>query len=170
MEGLKPWKLPKVIKMKILFLHGLQSNNKSSKVSHMIDEGHEVMAPNMNYFDNEHLYQETLDKLMEFEPELIVGSSMGGYFAYHLGTHYKTNLLLLNPALPNRTFDPPILPDGKEKSKIWALVGENDDVVDPLANEEILKRAGAKVQIGNHEHRTPKEVFEEYFKEVIPTL
>ena len=81
--------------MKILFLHGLQSNNKSSKVSHMNDEGHEVMAPHMNYFDNEHLYQETLKKLLEFEPELIVGSSMGGYFAYHLGTHFKTNLLLL---------------------------------------------------------------------------
>ena len=92
---------------------------------------------------------------------------MGGYFAYHLGTHYKTNLLLLNPALPYRSFDPPILPDGNKKSKIWALVGENDDVVDPLANEEILKRAGAKVQVGDHEHRTPPAVFEPFFKEVI---
>ena len=99
-----------------------------------------------------------------------VRSRMGGYFAFHLGTHYKTNLLLLNPALPNRTFDPPILPDGNEKSKIWALVGENDIEVDPIANEEILKRAGAKVSLGDHEHRTPKEVFEPFFKEVILEL
>ena len=87
-----------------------------------------------------------------------------------MGTHYKTNLLLLNPALPNRTFDPPILPDGNEKSKIWALVGENDDVVRPKENIEILKRAGAKVSLEDHEHRTPKEVFEPFFKEVIVEL
>ena len=156
--------------MKILFLHGLQSNNKSSKVSHMNDEGHEVMAPHMNYFDNEHLYQETLKKLLEFEPELIVGSSMGGYFAYHLGTHFKTNLLLLNPALPNRSFDPPILPDGKEKSRIWAMVGKNDTDVPSKENIEILKRAGAKVQIGDHEHRTPIEVFKPFFNSVLKEI
>jgi len=156
--------------MKILFLHGLQSNNKSSKVSHMNDEGHEVMAPHMNYFDNEHLYQETLKKLLEFEPELIVGSSMGGYFAYHLGTHFKTNLLLLNPALPNRSFDPPILRDGKEKSRIWAMVGKNDTDVPSKENIEILKRAGAKVQIGDHEHRTPIEVFKPFFNSVLKEI
>ena len=156
--------------MKILFLHGLQSNNKSSKVSHMNDEGHEVMAPHMNYFDNEHLYQETLKKLLEFEPELIVGSSMGGYFAYHLGTHFKTNLLLLNPALPNWSFDPPILRDGKEKSRIWAMVGKNDTDVPSKENIEILKRAGAKVQIGDHEHRTPIEVFKPFFNSVLKEI
>ena len=101
---------------------------------------------------------------------MIVGSSMGGYFAYHLGTHYKTNLLLLNPALPNRSFDPPILPDGIENSKIWALIGGNDDVVDSVANEEILKGAGAVVTIGDHEHRTPTVVFEPYFKFVLDEI
>jgi len=136
----------------------------------MNDEGHEVMAPHMNYFDNEHLYQETLKKLLEFEPELIVGSSMGGYFAYHLGTHFKTNLLLLNPALPNRSFDPPILRDGKEKSRIWAMVGKNDTDVPSKENIEILKRAGAKVQIGDHEHRTPIEVFKPFFNSVLKEI
>ena len=152
--------------MKILFLHGLESNNKSSKVKCMLELGHEVLAPALNYFDNKNLYQETMDKLLAFEPELIVGSSMGGYFAYHLGTHFKTNLLLLNPALPNRSFDPPILPDGKEKSKIWALIGNKDDVIDPIANEEILKRAGAKLMFGDHGHRTPQVLFKEIFNQV----
>ena len=116
------------------------------------------------------VYQETLEKLLEFEPELIVGSSMGGYFAYHLGTHFKTNLLLLNPALPNRSFDPPILPDGKEKSRIWAMVGKNDTDVPAKENIEILKRAGAKVQIGDHEHRTPIEVFKPFFNSVLKEI
>ena len=156
--------------MKILFLHGLQSNNKSSKVSHMTDEGHQVLAPNMNYFDNKQLYQETLEKLLEFEPELIVGSSMGGYFAYHLSTHFSTNLLLLNPALPKRSFDPPILPDGKEKSRIWAMVGKNDTDVPAKENIEILKKVRAKVTIENHEHRTPIKVFGPYFKSVLEDI
>ena len=120
--------------MKIFFLHGLESTHKSSKVDLMRASGHNVHAEYMDYKNVLDLYTKTLNSIIEFNPDLIVGSSMGGYFAYHLGTHYKTNLLLLNPALPNRTFDPPILPDGLEKSKIWALVGENDDVVDPVAN------------------------------------
>ena len=156
--------------MKILFLHGLESTNQSSKVDFMRALGHDVHAEYMDYKKVLDLYSKTLNSIIDFNPDLIVGSSMGGYFAYHLGTHYKTNLLLLNPALPNRTFDPPILPDGNEKSKIWALVGENDIEVDPIANEEILKRAGAKVSLGDHEHRTPKEVFEPFFKEVIVEL
>jgi uncharacterized protein len=156
--------------MKILFLHGLESNNKSSKVKCMLELGQEVLAPALNYFDNKNLYQETLDKLMKFEPDIIVGSSMGGYFAYHLGTHYETNLLLLNPALPNRSFDPPILSDGTEKSKVWTLIGKNDDVVDPISNEKILKSAGAVITIGDHAHRTPVEVFEPFFKSVLKQI
>ena len=156
--------------MKILFLHGLESSNDSSKVHFMRALGHDVHAEYMDYKKVLDLYSKTLNSIIDFNPDLIVGSSMGGYFAFHLGTHYKTNLLLLNPALPNRTFDPPILPDGNEKSKIWALVGENDDVVRPKENIEILKRAGAKVSLGDHEHRTPKEVFEPFFKEVIVEL
>ena len=124
--------------MKILFLHGLQSNNKSTKVFHIIDEGHEVLASNMNYFDNDQLFREKMNKLLEFGSELMVGSNMAGYFAYHTGTHNKTNLLLLHSALPNGSFDLPILPDGIEKSKIQALVGDKADVVDKIANKEIF--------------------------------
>jgi hypothetical protein len=156
--------------MKIFFLHGLESNHQSSKVDLMRTLGYEVHAEYMDYKNVLNLYVMTLTRIFEFKPDMIVGSSMGGYFAFHLGTHYKTNLLLLNPALPNRSFDPPILPDGKENSKIWALIGKNDDIVDPLANESILKSAGAVVAIGDHEHRTPLKIFESFFKEVVQAL
>ena len=106
--------------MKIFYLHGLESTNNSSKVDFMRSLGHDVHAEYMDYRKVLDLYAKTLNSINDFNPDLIVGSSMGGYFAYHLGTHYKTNLLLLNPALPNRSFVPPILPDGIEKSKMWA--------------------------------------------------
>ena len=156
--------------MKIFYLHGLESTHNSSKVDLMSSLGHHVDAEYMDYRKVLDLYAKTLNSIKQFKPEMIVGSSMGGYFAYHLGTHYKTNLLLLNPALPNRSFDPPILPDGIEKSKIWALIGKNDDVVDPVANEKILKRVGASIEIGNHGHRTPSEIFEPFFEKVLIDL
>lgn len=155
---------------RIFYLHGFESTNQSSKVDFMRALGHDVHAEYMDYRKDSGLYAKTLTGIIDFNPNLIVGSSMGGYFAFHLGTHYKTNLLLLNPALPNRTTDPPILPDGIKKSKIWALIGKNDNVVDPVANEEVLRRAGAVVTIGQHKHRTPVEAFEPFFKEVILAL
>ena len=153
--------------MKIYFLHGLESTNNSSKVDLMRALGHDVHAEYMDYKKVLDLYAKTLISINDFNPDLIVGSSMGGYFAYHLGTHFSTNLLLLNPALPNRSFDPPILKDGDKKSRMWALIGRNDDVVNPVANEEILKMAGAQVTIGEHGHRTPQAIFEPFFKGVL---
>lgn len=67
------------------------------------------------------------------------------------------------PALPYRSFDPPILPDGSEKSRMWALIGKNDDVVDPSINKAILNRSGAIITIGDHAHSTPIKVFEPFF-------
>ena len=153
--------------LKIVFLHGLESSNKSSKVLLMRDLGFEVMAPKMDYRDNPILFEKTLDLVRGYQPQLIVGSSMGGYFAFHLGTHYKTNLLLLNPALPIRTIEPLISTDGSVKSKIWALVGVNDDIVPPNENISILERAGAKVSTGNHAHRTHRIVFEKFLRKVL---
>ena len=156
--------------MKILFLHGLESNNRSSKVTYMRSQGHEVLAPSLNYYANPKLYLKILKRMLDFKPKLIVGSSMGGYFALHLGTHFSTNILLLNPALPYRTIEPEIVEDGQQKSKLWALLGKNDNVIDPIMNENILKGFGAIIKKGNHFHRTPQYAFESFFNEVLENL
>ena len=75
---------------RIFFIHGLESSNKSSKVDLMQSKGFDVLAPSMDYTTNDSLFSQTLEKVMEFKPHLIVGSSMGGYFASHIGTHYST--------------------------------------------------------------------------------
>ena len=152
---------------RIFFIHGLESSNKSSKVDLMQSKGFDVLAPIMDYTTNDSLFSQTLEKVMEFQPHLIVGSSMGGYFASHIGTHYSTTLLLLNPALISRTFQPKILPDGKMKSNIWALLGEYDDLISPIQNFEILQNMEATIRIGKHGHRTPIESFKGVFEEVI---
>jgi predicted esterase YcpF (UPF0227 family) len=113
----------------------------------MRSKGFDVVAPSMDYATNEDLFSQTLEKVLEFQPHLIVGSSMGGYFASHIGTHYSTTLLLLNPALISRSFEPKIVTDGKEKSEIWALLGEQDDLISPIENFNILQNMGATIRI-----------------------
>ena len=155
---------------RIFFIHGLESSNKSSKVDLMRSKGFDVLAPSMDYATNEDLFSQTLEKVLEFQPHLIVGSSMGGYFAYHIGFHYSTTLLLLNPALISRPFQPKILPDGQVKSDIWALLGEQDELISPIQNFEILQDLGATIKIGKHGHRTPIEAFGDVFEEVIKNI
>ena len=154
---------------RIFFIHGLESSNKSSKVVWMQSKGFDVLAPSMDYTTNDLLFSQTLEKVLEFQPHLIVGSSMGGYFAFHIGFHYSTTLLLLNPALISRPFQPKILPDGQVKSEIWALLGEQDDLISPIENFKILQNRGATIRIGKHGHRTPIEAFQGVFEELIKT-
>ena len=155
---------------RIVFIHGLESSNKSSKVVWMQSKGFDVLAPSMDYTTNDSLFSQTLEKVLEFQPHLIVGSSMGGYFASHIGTHYSTTLLLLNPALISRSFEPIIVADGTEKSKIWALLGEQDDLISPIENFKILQNTGATIRMGEHGHRTPIEAFQGVFEEFIKNI
>ena len=163
-------KIKKIRMKRIFFIHGLESSNKSSKVDLMRSKRFDVVAPSMDYTTNEDLFSQTLEKVLEFQPHLIVGSSMGGYFASHIGTHYPTTLLLLNPALISRSFEPKIVQDGKEKSEVWALLGEQDDLISPIQNFEILQNIGATIRIGKHGHRTPIEAFSGVFEEVIKNI
>jgi len=155
---------------RIFFIHGLESSNKSSKVDWMQSKGFDVLAPSMDYTTNDSLFSQTLEKVLEFQPHLIVGSSMGGYFASHFGTHYPSTLLLLNPALISRSFEPKIVPDGTEKSEVWALLGEQDDLISPIENFKILQNMGATIRMGKHGHRTPIEAFQGVFEELIKEM
>ena len=66
-------------------------------------------------------------------------------------------------------FQPKILPDGTEKSEVWALLGEQDDLISPIQNFEILQNIGATIRMGKHGHRTPIEAFQGVFDELIKT-
>ena len=124
--------------MKILFFHGFESKLSSSKADWMAQQGHNVLAHPMRY-DKDNAFHNALECAKEFNPDLIVGSSMGGYFAFLTGTHLPTKLVLLNPALQiiSKEFKHP--KNGKHQPKIWALLGENDTLIDPIITEKIKK-------------------------------
>ena len=154
----------------VLFFHGFESSLPSGKVDVLNDFGLNAIGVPMNY-DCENPYSQALDFTVKSQPKLIVGSSMGGYFALKIGTHLNIPLILLNPALVHRTisFDEPI-EYGHHRPKIWSLLGAQDDLIPFKENQEELLKFSAIVEVGGHGHRTPNDVFRNYIHGIIGEL
>ena len=141
---------------KIIYLHGLESEPGGTKVSFLAEKGM-VHAPAMNY--------EKLD-LDEFiytlgTPDLIIGSSMGGYVADVIGSRLGVDVLLFNPALHSRT-----IPVNHEYYnnyyKRTIVLGTEDDVIDPEITKKLWSVHGNNAEFDEVEgmgHRTPLDVF-----------
>ena len=79
--------------MKVSYLHGLESPNYGPKVDWLNDK-FDTYVPKMDY-NSETAFEEALDGCRG--SDLIVGSSMGGYFAYLIGQHLRIPTLLFKP-------------------------------------------------------------------------
>jgi hypothetical protein len=150
--------------MKILYFHGLESALPSSKSDWMAERGHTVVSHPMRY-KQKNSYGLALKYAKAFEPDMIVGSSMGGYFAFRIGTHIPTTLILLNPALVKRSEEYNCQKNGVFKPKIWALLGKNDEVVNSIETTKILEEFNAIITTDEHAHRTPLKVFQNFINE-----
>jgi predicted esterase YcpF (UPF0227 family) len=145
---------------KIVYLHGLESEPGGPKVSFLAEKGM-VYAPTMDY--------KTLD-LHEFiltlgMPDLIIGSSMGGYVADIIGSQLGVDVLLFNPALHSRSiefdFDGGV-GYGGENYKRTIVLGTEDDVIDPKTTKKLwpaYDNSAKFEEIEGMGHRTPLDVF-----------
>ena len=147
---------------KIVYLHGLESGSGGPKVSFLAEKGM-VYAPNMDYV--------TLD-LQEFiltlgMPDLIIGSSIGGYVADIIGSQLGVDVLLFNPALHSRTviseFWKGFNEDyGSQKYKRTIVLGTEDKVINPELTKKLWPVHGNEVihdEVEGMGHRTPLDVF-----------
>ena len=150
---------------KVLYLHGLESKQGGPKVDFLTKEFC-VYAPEMDYKDPE-LNIKMFFTMQDFQPDLIIGSSMGGYVADILAQKYGVPAILFNPAVHNRSFDPTIEPliEGEQadlqKKKIVVL-GKNDEVIPPYLTK-IMFEGNRKYTIIEEEmgHQTPLSIFVE---------
>ena len=107
------------------------------------------------------LFDTILKEIRERNIELLIGSSMGGYFSYFLSTMTGIPTILFNPAVIDRSFDP-VTEMGCMTSKHRVILGINDDIINPVKSVEYFIEYGIgefeyhKEDIG---HRIPKEVF-----------
>ena len=120
-----------------------------------------VYAPEMNYESlNLHEFILTL-----WIPDLIVGSSMGGYVADVIGSQLGVDVLLFNPALSNhnriviKEFN---VDYGSQKYKRTIVLGTEDHVIDPEVTKKLWSVFGNEAEYDEIEgmgHRTPLDVF-----------
>ena len=145
---------------KIVYLHGLESDPGGPKVSFLAEKGM-VYAPTMDY--------KTLD-LHEFiltlgMPDLIIGSSMGGYIADIIGSQLGVDVLLFNPALHSRSIDFDFdngVGYGGENYKRTIILGTEDDVINPKTTKKlwpVYDNSAKFEEIEGMGHRTPLDVF-----------
>ena len=115
---------------RVLYLHGLESKQGGDKVDYLAGRCI-VHAPEMDYTRSD-IFHYLYGVVEEFKPDVIVGSSMGGYLAYVLGSITKVKVIAFNPALHSRKFDP-IIPDFVKfhaPDEFIVILGDKDTVID----------------------------------------
>lgn len=147
---------------KTAYLHGLESNNIGQK-NDWLRTVSEVFDPLIDY-RKPNVYREIKKSIIDFNPNLIIGSSMGGYFAYLLARELNIQAVLFNPALHSRTYQPDITAFNTflYKPNIYCILGCNDEVINPQKTIEILSTDGyssGNFIIMQHSHKTPYDVF-----------
>ena len=156
--------------MKIAYLHGLESNidQKDPKIIFLNDNFDKAYMPSINYRDDS-----TFDKLYKdiksLNPDLIVGSSMGGYVSYLIGRKLSIPVLAFNPALVGRTFDPVVDDSNLKNTRIDIRFGKNDSVISGKDVRKYLKDNKVSFNHTGYDggHRVPADVFINSIKEVL---
>ena len=154
--------------MKILYLHGLESSVGGPKVEYLENLGHKVHAPDMCWDVGGNFISIADHIAYEDDFDLIVGSSMGGYFAYELGKMFNIPVLLLNPALHSRSIEPKVISNQNADPLIFLGVGAWDDVINCVKTLDYLDEHApyflrSNCLIGDHGHQTPLDFFQKVF-------
>ena len=148
---------------KVLYLHGLESKQGGLKVDFLANEFC-VHAPAMDYTDP-YLAIKVAHIMENFQPDLIIGSSMGGYVADILAEKYGVPAILFNPALHNRSFDPAIeYPIEGEQAELQerkvVVLGKEDEVIPPYLTKIMLENNfNYKIVLEEMGHQTPLPIF-----------
>lgn len=149
--------------MKVSYLHGMESSNYGPKVDWLNDK-FDTYVPKIQYTDS-NIFAEVLNGCKG--SDLIVGSSMGGYFAYLIGQHLNIPTVLFNPAVVSRDFDPEVEVSTKaSKNKVY--LGRKDNVIKGSKIKKYFSNEGIgsfKYHQYDGGHRVPDEVFKSAISE-----
>ena len=152
--------------MKVWYLHGLESDPGGPKVDFLNEVADEVFAPAMDY-RNHKAFGELYRKVTkEGKPDLIIGSSMGGYFADAIASHFGIKTILFNPALHSRSIERN-LPYGNTNYKKTFVVGTEDDVINPKLTKALADLSANWIEIEGMGHRTTLNVFKDIYNKVV---
>jgi len=149
--------------MKIAFFHGLESPAVSDKSEYLQGKFPDAYTPAIDY-NNPSSFDEVLKQVKDRKIDLLVGSSMGGWFAYCISTLTGIPTVLFNPGVQGRTFDPNVR-IGSKAAKHQVVLGKRDEVLAPIKTVAWFKENGIgtpKFNWESNDHRTPLNIFQKY--------
>ena len=125
----------------LLYLHGLNSSPASRKASQLstamarMGIAEHLRVPALHHHPRQAIAQIEAH-IAELDQPVLVGSSLGGYYATHLAERHGLRALLINPAVnPHQRFDSYLGPQTNLYSgEVWTLT---DDHVAALAELEV---------------------------------
>lgn len=149
--------------LKVLFLHGLDSSKESTKFE-TIDSKNKycinVDYRNLNFQTVSEFYQEIINKI---KPEILVGHSLGGYWALKMSALFQIPAIIANPSLkPNFREDYPAIHEYDLDHAIpqVAYIELGDEVLDMYAIEQQLSpyMTVHSVEGGHHRLANPQHL------------
>lgn len=155
-----------------MYLHGLESSNVCDKVD-FLKENNIVLAPSIDYRKS-NIEEELLYMVESFQPDLIIGSSMGGFVGLALSNRYNIKCIAFNPAIHSRPIEPN-LPSLQQDDVHFGfnpvvVLGLEDDVIDPAKSEDLLEQMEIECEIERVEglgHRIPFDVFVDIYNKYV---
>jgi hypothetical protein len=158
--------------MNILFLHGLESK-LSDRKRVILETSGKVISPDLEYKSNPNVIQNLYDEYLDQDINAIIGSSMGGFSAYHLANSLGICALLYNPALPYRSDIKQIIPTSlpiKNSPFMRFVLGSQDEVIKAKDNliflaQNTSPKTDYDITIkGELAHQIPIGIFEQETK------
>lgn len=164
--------------MKILNIHGYKGNSHNSAYKALKSLGYDVISPSLDYdvLAPEEIFETLCRQIIDNEADIIVGTSLGGFFAAVLSTQLNLPVILVNPCLTpflylprlgyTKDIKPYIAMFGEilklKKYNISTIIGGQDEIIDShdftkslLSNErfEIIpegKHSGETLPLKNY--------------------
>lgn len=129
--------------MSIVLLHGKGSNPEKSRTCKFLQEKLRDYFPVCIEYPT-HESKDSLVKYFDDYPinwgdvDCVIGISLGGYWARHLGLKYKINITMINPSLDFYKDDR--LYDVKSNIPTLLIINEDDEILD--ARKTVNKYSG----------------------------
>lgn len=156
---------------KIAYLHGLEAKAGGVKYDYLKEQYKVSFAAQIDYWEDD-IFEKIFLQLKSKKLDLIIGSSMGGFFAYHLAKKLNVPTVLFNPALLLSYIDEykgvdltKIDQSGTKTPFHNVVLGKNDEVIPPHTTIAFLEKeeeSHHKIIMEYHAHRTPVETFKKH--------
>lgn len=168
--------------MKILNIHGLNGSCHNTNYNTLVDyyssrTDVEIISPQIDYEVTSP--SEIILSIVKTcpNPDIVVGNSFGGFFAYILGLLTNAKTLLVNPCIPPHEYIPNLVSNyhyTDELERIWKthkihkpnyalLLGDSDEVLDINRTLNILGNKNLRIIHGGHSLNG--EEYKSWFKE-----